>query len=396
MTHPFVPSLSPVRSHVLKGAVSRRGVLGALAALPLAFHGPTRADDAGPIKIAQSTALSGPLMDLGQPLHQGAKAYFSALNSKGGVNGRSIELTVADDGYEVERALANVKGFIEDRGYFAIFNCLGTPMVEAMLPQVIESGIPFFAPFTGALSVRPKNVRTVFNIRASYADETERLVRHLALIGIKRVAIVHQNNSFGKDVASAARHFIEQNNLTETAIATVENDSSDAGTAAAKISASQPEAVLMGLAGQPTVDFVRAIRQLRRGVPLYALSVMGAAATLKAMGDDATGMTVSQVMPLATNNVVALVRDFMQAWKASGTTLEPSHLGLEGYINAQVFTEILRRAGRNPTRGSFMDAAWGLKHYDLGGFEVNFTNSATSASRFIELTMVTSKGSFIR
>ena len=55
----------------------------------------------------------------------------------------------------------------------------------------------------------------------------------------------------------------------------------------------------MGLAGKPTVEFVKAIRQQRKGLPLYALSVMGAAATLKAMGDDATGITVSQVDALA-------------------------------------------------------------------------------------------------
>lgn len=356
------------------------------------------ADDTGPIKIAQSTALTGPLTDLGFPLHQGAKAYFASLNAKGGVNGRPIELTVADDGYDVRRATTNVKSFLGDGSYFAIFNCLGTPMVEAMLPSVIEAGIPFFAPLTGALLARPKGVRTVFNIRASYADETESLLRHLATIGIKRVAIVHQNNSFGKDVATAAKQFTGQFKLTETAIATVENDSSDAQAAATKIADSNPEAVLLGLAGKPTVAFVKALRQQQKGkgMPLYALSVMGAAATLKAMGDDATGMTVSQIVPLPGNVTVPLVRDFQQAWKASGATLEPSHLALEGYVNARVFAEIMRRAGRNPTRAAFIEAAWALKRYDLGGFEVSFNEGAPNASRFVELTMVGAGGRLIR
>ena len=382
--------------HAARGALSRRGVLGALAALPLALHAPVQAQDAGALKIFQSTALTGPLADLGQAVNQGAKVYFSALNAKGGVNGRPIELTAVDDGYDVQRALVNAKGFIADRSCFAIFNCLGTPMVEAMLPLVMASGIPFFAPFTGALSARPKNARNVFNIRASYADETEHQVRHLATIGIKRIAIVHQNNGFGKDVARVARQFIASNKLTETAIATVENNSSEAAAAAAKIAASQPEAVLMGLAGQPTVEFVKAIRQQRKGLPLYALSVMGAAATLKAMGPDATGITVTQVMPLPVNNGLPLVREFQQAWKAAGVTLEPSHLALEGYVNARVFTEALRRAGRNPTQGSFIDSVWAMKRYDLGCFEVGFTDSSRSASRFVELNMVSSTGRFIR
>jgi branched-chain amino acid transport system substrate-binding protein len=396
MTRILAPSLPVVHGDTPKSALSRRHLLGALAALPAAFHAPLRADDASPIKLAQSTALTGPLADLGIPLNLGAKAYFSALNAKGGVNGRLIELSVADDGYEVPRSMANIKSFIEDRSIFAIFNCLGTPMVEAMLPQVLESGIPFFAPLTGALSARPKNARNVFNIRASYADETAHLVQHLATVGIKRIAIVYQNNTFGKDVAQAAKQSITKRGLTETTITTVENDSSDAGAAASKVAASNPEAVLMGLAGKPTIAFVKAMRQQRRGVQLYALSVMGAGATLKSMGNDATGMSVSQVVPLPTNNTVPVVRDFLVAWKAFAPTQEPSHLALEGYINARVFAEILRRAGRNLSRSSFIDSAWGLKHYDLGGFEVSFNEGEPNASRYVELTMVGRSGRLIR
>jgi len=395
MTH-FIPALDTARLHATPETLSRRSALGALAAWPLAIHTPLHAQDTGPLRIFQSTALTGPLADLGQAVNLGAKVYFSALNAKGGVNGRTIELNAVDDGYDVPRALANVKSFIADRSCFAIFNCLGTPMVEAMLPKVIESGIPFFAPFTGAASARPKNARNVFNIRASYADETGHLVQHLATIGIKRIAIVHQNNAFGKDVAAVARQVIEAKKLTETAVATVENNSSDAAAAASKIAASQPEAVIMGLAGQPTVEFVKAIRQQRKGLPLYALSVMGSAATLKAMGNDATGITVSQVMPLPANNGLPLAREFQQAWKAAGVALEPSHLALEGYVNARVFAEALRRAGRNPTRSSFIDSAWAMKRFDLGGFEVSFTDSAKGASRFVELNMVGRDGRFIR
>lgn len=376
--------------------LSRRRVLGALAALPLASHLPVRADDTGPIKIAQSIALSGPLGELGQAVHQGAKACFAAINAKGGVHGRPIELTVADDGYDVKRALANVNGFMDDRSNFALFNCMGTPMVEAMLPRVVESGIPFFAPFSGALSVRPKGVRNVFNIRASYADEAEQLVQHLTTIGIKRIAIAYQNNSFGKEVFTATQQALARHKLEAIMVATVENNSSDAAAAAKKIAQSEPEAVLVGLAGKPTIDFVKASRLERKGMPLYALSIMGAAATLKTLGADATGMAISQIVPLPGNLVMPVVRDFQQAWKAAQVPLEPSHLALEGYINARVFAEALRRTGRNPTRSGFIDSTWAIKNLDLGGFSVGFNEANLNASRFVELTMVSREGRFIR
>lgn len=372
-------------------------MLGTLAALPLAMHTPfVRAEDNGTLKISQSIALSGPLGDLGQAMQQGAKACFAGINAKGGIHGRRIELVSMDDGYDVKRALANVQGFLADPNSFALFNCMGTPMIDAMLPQVIASGIPFFAPFTGALLARPKNVRNVFNIRASYPEEAEQLVQHLATIGIKRIGIAYQNNTFGKEVYEGARLAMDKHKLTSSLAVTVENTGADAAPAAAKLVAGGPEAVLIGLAGKPTLDFVKAIRAQRRGLPLYALSIMGAAATLRALGADAIGIAISQVVPLPSNSVAPVVRDFQQAWKAAGVTLEASHLGLEGYINARVFAEALRRAGRNPKRDDFIDAAWNIKKFDLGGFQVSFSEPGQNASRFVELTMVGRSGRFLR
>lgn len=375
---------------------SRRRALASLVAAPFALHGTVRAQDGQPVRICQSTALSGPLGDLGQAMHQGAQACFAAVNAQGGVNGRKIALVTLDDGYDVKRALANAETFLADRGTFALFNCMGTPMIDAMLPQVIESGLPFFAPFTGALLARPKNARNVFNIRASYPDEAEQLVQHLATIGIKRIAIAYQNNSFGKEVYEGARLAMDKHQLKGGAVATVENNASDAAAAATKLVEANPEAVLVGLAGKPTLEFVKAIRAQRRGLPLYALSVMGSAATLRALGEDAVGIAISQVVPSPTKTVAPIVRQFQQAWKATGTALEPSHLALEGYINARVFAEALARSGRNPSRERFIEATWNIKRHDLGGFEVNFSEPGKNASRYVELTMVGRDGRFIR
>jgi ABC-type branched-subunit amino acid transport system substrate-binding protein len=247
---------------------------------------------------------------------------------------------------------------------------------------------------TGALSARPADMRNVLAVRSSYPDETERLVEHLATIGLKRIGIVYQNNSFGKEVLVAFEKAMAKYSLTKVVAASVQNDASDAPAAAAAIVTANPEAVLIGLAGKPTISFVKAIRSARRGMPLYALSV--AAATLTALGDDAIGIAVSQVVPLPTNNVTPVVRDFLQAWRAGDSTLPPSHLALEGYINARVFVEALRRTGRNLTRKAFIDTAWSIKHYDLGGYELTFDQPGRNASRFVELTMIGRSGRFIR
>lgn len=382
--------------HALQTRLSRRTLLAGTAAvaLPWLQAGSANAQESQ-IVLGQSTDLTGPLGELGSAMHQGAQAAFAAVNARGGIQGRSIVLNTLDDQYDVQKGLANVKQLMADPNTFALFNCMGTANVEAMLPLVLESGIPFFAPFTGAqLSRVPQ--RNVFNIRASYAEEAEKLVQHLNTLGIKRIAIAYQANSFGKEVFNATQRSMAKLGLPEGPSATVENNASDAATAAAKIAQAQPEAVLIGLAGKPAMEFVKSFRALRRGTSLYGLSVLGTSANIAALGADGVGMALTQVMPLPTNPVVPVSREFMQAWKAIGAKAEPSHLALEGYINARVFCEALQRAGKNPTRASFIDATWSLRKLDLGGFEVHATEPGRNASRFVELTLVGRDGKYVR
>ena len=204
----------------------------------------------GEVRLGQSIALTGPLGDLGQALLQGAKAHFDAVNAKGGINGRRIELVTQDDGYDVKRAVANVDGFIADSSTFALFNCFGTPMCEAVLPTVVAAGIPFFAPFTVELSLRVKE-RSVFNIRASYPDEAEQLVKHLSTLGIKRVAVAYQNNSFGKEVFEGVRVAADKYQVSGIESATVENTGADAAAAATKLLAGNPDAILVPKVARP-------------------------------------------------------------------------------------------------------------------------------------------------
>jgi len=378
-------------------ALSRRRLLAGAAAAAMTTSVPrvfAQGDDT--IRLGQSVALTGPLADIGAAMHRGSKVCFDTVNARGGVHGRRIELVARDDGYEVKRALQNVDGFLKDPGTFALFSCMGTPIIEGMLPLLRNTDMPCFSPLTGASSARPSDMRNVLNVRASYPEETERLVEHLATIGIKRIAVVYQNNSFGKEVLQAAENALQRHKLTRVAAAPVQSDASDAAGAAKSIAAANPEAVLLGLAGKPTVGFVKAIRGERRGLPLYALSVMGSAATLSAIGDDGIGIAVSQVVPMPSNSVVPVVREFLQAWRASPGAMDPSHLALEGYINARVFVEALQRVGRNLTRKAFLDTAWGIRRLDIGGFDLNFLQPGRNASRFVELTMVGRGGKFIR
>jgi ABC-type branched-subunit amino acid transport system substrate-binding protein len=236
----------------------------------------------------------------------------------------------------------------------------------------------------------------VAHLRPGYAEEAWRLVEHLATIGIRRIGIAYQETTFGTEVSRAAWRAAKARGITPVALTSVAESGTDAAAAAQQLAARQPETVLVGLSGRSTVEFVRACRAQMPGLSLYALSVMGSAATLRELGAEAVGITISQVVPAPANPSVPVVRRFLQDWAASGTKLEPSHIALEGYLSALAVGEVLRRTRARLSRQAFLDVLWTPRPIDLGGFHLSFERPGRSASRFLELTMVGAAGRFLR
>ena len=369
------------------------GVATALLASTSALAEPGVTNDA--ITLGQSTALSGPLGDLGQEVLKGSKAYFDALNARGGINGRKIVLIAKDDAYDPKITVENVEAFIAGGETFALFGTFGTPNNEALIPVALKAGMPVLMPYTGAPSIRKPELVGVFNLRASYADEAEKLIQHLTTIGFKKIGIAYQNNSFGKEVLTAATAALEQRQLKPVAAVSVENNASDAAAAATKLLAAQPAALVLGLAGKPTIEIIKNVNQSRKGLQMYALSVLATAGNLKALGNDGSGVAISQVVPFPSNTVMPLVRDYQQAMKAAGVN-EFSHLSLEGYLNARVVAEGIRRAGRNLSRESLITSLQSINRMDMGGMEIGFGKGASSASKFVELTVINSQGRLVK
>lgn len=339
------------------------------------------------ITLGQTTSLTGPVAELGKDVLKGAKVYFDALNAKGGIHGRKIVLVSRDDAYVAAKTVEFVKAFVAEKSVFALFNPLGTPNNMALMPLTQEAGIPVVAPYTGALAVRKPELVGVFNIRASYVDEITKLVEHLTTIGITKIAVAYQNNAFGKEAFVATEAALAKRNLKVAAAVSVENNASDADAASQKLLDANPEALLLGLAGKPTIAVIKYVAQHRRGLSMYALSVLASAGNLQALGSDGIGVTISQVVPFPTSRINAIAREHREAMEKAGHA-EVSHISLEGYINARIMAEGLRRAGKDLTRKGFIDAMNSMKRYDIGGFEVSFGKGSESGSKLVDLTLI--------
>ncbi len=374
-------------------AISSLGSLVGAAALGT-WSSQARAQTAGVaddrIVLGQSAPFSGSAAQLGLQFNLGAQLHFEAVNAKGGINGRRIELQRLDDGYEPERCAANTRQFI-GQNVFALFGYVGTPTSLAALPLATEAKIPFFAPFTGAQALREPFNRYAVHVRASYFDETAAIVRQVTSVGIRKVAVFHQNDAYGKTGLEGVQRALQAQNQTPVAVGTVERNSTEVAAALKDILAARPEAIVQIGAYKACATFIRLARQQGYAGNFYNVSFVGTQALSDELGAMARGVVVSQVMPFPYAPVMPLSGDYLAALKDQ-RGVSPNYSGMEGFVAARVFTEALSRAGRNLTREAFLNAVEGLQNLNLGGFPVDFGPKKHTGSRFVELTLLTEDG----
>jgi len=349
----------------------------------------------GSIVVGQSAAFSGPAQELGIEMRKGVQAYFDSVNRAGGVNGRKLVLKSLDDGYEATRAAANTKKLIAEDGVFALLGYVGTPTSEAARPIFTEARVPFVGAFTGAELLRDPFNRYIFNVRASYFAETDAIVDLLARLNLTRIAVFYQNDSYGKAGLTGVERAMEKRKMKVLAMGTVERNTVDVAAAVQTIAKADAQAVVMISAYKSCAAFIKEMKQAGAHPQFMNVSFVGSRALAAELGDVGRGVGISQVVPYPWNQGTPIVREY-QKNVAVGTGEDFTFGSLEGYIAARVFVEGLRRAGREPTRESFVSALETLRDYDVGGFNVTYTPTDHNGSRFVDLTVIGRDGKIRR
>jgi branched-chain amino acid transport system substrate-binding protein len=364
--------------------------LSAGASLLPAFNH-ARAQSPGKIILGQSAAFTGPAAQLGIQFYQGAKLYFDRINAEGGVAGRQIEIRYLDDGYEPDRCIENTKKLIAE-DVFALFGYIGTPTSLVALPLAIKEKIPFIAPFTGAMGLRDPFNKYAFHVRASYNDETGLIVKQLANLDLKKIAVFYQNDSYGKAGLDGVTLALNGLGLKPVALATVERNSVEVSKAVSTLVAAGPDAVIQISAYKSCAAFIRGARKAGYAGTFYNVSFVGTQALADELGKDGAGVVVSQVVPSPYSASRPIAFEFSNAAKAAGKNFQINYSSLEGYIAAQLFVDGLRRAGPKPTRELLIGGLESLGNQSVGGFSVSFGPNDHVASSFVELSMLTGDG----
>ena len=373
------------------------------------------ADAKPPLVFGMSAPFTGPNRGLGIEYYRGITAFLAHLNEQGGVHGRAIEVLPLDDGYNPDPAVRNTIQLVREDKVFALFSYVGTPTVTRVLPlleRFQDKHIYLLFPLTGARQHRePPYGRFVYNLRASYSEETRALVDHFVAAGRNRVAVLFQEDAYGRSGWDGVRRALKNYNLDlcgEAAYSRNSGFDADFGPQVRLVAASKPEAVITIGSYAACAAFIRDARDAGISAPIACVSFADAENMLKLLlqaqrpgGPDYTARLVcSQVVPSYQDislPTVALYRRLMDRYaqmppQGLNEPYAPnrySPVSLEGFLNAMVLAEIVRRMPAEPRREDIPAAVESLNEFNLGiGVPVNFSAAEHQALHSIYFVTV--------
>ena len=349
---------------------------------------------AGEIVIGQSASLTGGAAEVGQQVRDGALAYFELLNRKGGVHGRKIRLITLDDGGQTKRGEENTLRLINEAKVFVLFGYTGRNTSEAALPIIDKADVPFFGAATGGETIHGKFNKNVINVRASYKMETEAMVNFLVTIGQKNIGMIYHTDDTTKSNLKMTEDALAKHGLKVIGSGAVDRNSSDVKSAVSALAPLNPEAVICNAAVKPLSEFVREMREAGANTQFLSVSFVGSP-IVKALGPEAAGVIMSQVVPLPTKKSIPIVAEYHAALAATDSKAGVSFNALEGYITARVFAEAVRRTGGEVTRAKFIRAVESIAELDLGGYFVSYSPTNHNGSKFVDITVINKNGRFL-
>jgi branched-chain amino acid transport system substrate-binding protein len=345
------------------------------------------------ILLGQSAAFTGASASLGIELWMGSDAYFEQINQKGGVAGRKIKVLSLDDSYNADKTLANTLQLLSQDSSLILFGYVGTPNLLKALPVIqrySKEGALLFSNFTGAQPQREMPYQAfVFNVRASYNEETRALVDHFHSVGLKRIGVFIQNDAYGRAGATGVESALAKYGLTTEAEVTYRHGTKVDESMAEQVAIlknKNVDAIISVGVYAPCAAFIRDARKAGLMVPIANVSFVGSLAMLEALKkfeqngakDILNNLIVSQVVPPFDDMTIPLVREYRAAVDSvhpvppvgiSDKDYRPAQYSfsqLEGYLNAKVFVKIAQRVKGEMNSHTFFKAAESLRELDIG------------------------------
>jgi len=335
-----------------------------------------------PLLIGQSAGLSGGQAQYSADVKLGIEAYFNAVNKAGGINGRPLKLISEDDQGKKDNVLANTKKLVETDKVMALIGYTSGAGVEASLAYLDANRVPMLSPVTGNMGIRASFHKNLFHTRAGYDEEMKKIISNLALTGIKRFAIAYLDD-VGPANPKSMHDALAANKLTAVVAVPLNRNASDFSAQIDALYRASPEVVVFISNGTPIVKVMQGMRTRGYGGQ-FASSSFSGLKVIEELGQTASGLIMSQVLPPPGRTHLKLISDYREHMTDFVPAAKFNYTSLEGYVAARVLVEGLRRAGNNLSPERLVSALEGIHRLDLGGYEVSFSNKSHDGSRFVD------------
>ena len=346
------------------------------------------------IIFGQSAAFSGPAQELGRNMQLGIQSAFHEVNQRGGVHGRQLELSSLDDAYEPEAAIANTNRLIEEE-VFALIGAVGTPTSRSATPVAAAAGVPYVAPFTGAEFLRSPELTNVLNLRASYYQETEEMVARLTQdLSIERIAVMYQDDSFGRAGYRGVLLALDRRKMEPVAIGVYPRNTLAVKTGLLDLREGAPEAVIIIGAYQPVAALISWSRKTGLDPIFMTVSFVGSNALADELGPSGEGVYVTQVVPFPTDDELPVVAAYLDALSAYSPDAVPGFVSFEGYLAGRLAIAGLDGCGRDVDRSCFLDSLRRVDVVEIDGFELRFGDGDSQGSDAVFVTVIGGDGRY--
>ncbi len=358
------------------------------------------------ILFGMAAPFGGASRELGRQMKIGVETAFSQINDGGGVNGRLLRLVTADDGYEPTRTADVMKSLYDKDQVFGFIGNVGTPTAAVALPFALDHRALFFGAFTGAgLLRRDPPDRYVFNYRASYAEETNAVVNYLVKvrrIQPREIVVFAQQDSYGDSgyagVQKAVRSLPGEN--PDIVRLNYKRNTVDVQDAVNALRAfrGQIKAVVMVASYRAAAKFIEKTRDLYPSMIYTNVSFVGSTALadeLMLLGPKyATGAIVTQVVP-AINSYATIVLKYKESLAKYYPGESPDYVSFEGYIDASILAEAVKRVGRDINTEKLVDELERMHDFDLGlGAPLTFSSNEHQGSHKVWGTQLDEAGHY--
>jgi branched-chain amino acid transport system substrate-binding protein len=318
------------------------------------------------ILIGSCSALEGPSKFLGTETVAGAKAYFELINEAGGVEGRKLRLLTGDDSYDPAKTEACFDKLMSQK-VFALGFFVGTPTAVKYVPMAESNRIPLVGLFTGAQTLYQPLRHWVINVRASYFDETREQIDGLwNVLGYKKIGVIYPDDPFGAAVLEGVQAALKAHGAEPIAVASYPRQTAQVAKAIDAVRSASPDAVVV-VGPSNTVTPILKMAHSKGWKPLFStVSFVGTDELISEAGDDAEEVVITQVVQpyyLTDFKAVRLYRGALQKFSPG---VQPNFVSFEGFIDAMVLVEGLKRAGKDLTREGLIHGIESIHELDLG------------------------------